>query len=128
AGLAVTMIAHRVDVMTDQLQADHVEKMTDHLVVVKNVHVRIAHIAVVTTDQVPDGQVPDGQVPVDRFAVEMTDHRVVEKTVAIFLPVRKLPHNERPMKFIIAPVVESTARSRCLSPNIRLSVGATTVR
>gem|GEM_PF-5683786 len=93
-----TMIVHRAVVMID------------HLVVEKNVHVRIVQIRAVPTE------------------VAMIAQVAVVMIAAMLRRVRKPPRSERPMKFIIAPVVESTARNRCPPPNTRLSVGAMTGR
>jgi hypothetical protein len=119
----VMMIDPRAVVTIDQVQVD--QALVVHFVNVPIGRRRVVHDEMMidrrevgTTDQVPVAQ-----VPVDRFAVVMIDPVAVGKIVVIFLRVRRLPRNVKPMKFITVPVVASTAKNRCLLLNTQLSAG-----
>jgi hypothetical protein len=113
---------HFVIVMTDQVPAVPVETMIDLRAVVMTDRVRVVQVRV--------DQVPVAQVQVDHFVVVMIVGMIGQVAIAMiavmFQPVLKRQPNARPTKYITAPVVASTAKSRCHSQNTPLSNGATT--
>ncbi len=129
-----TAIVRHAVVTTVQVLVDHIGgATTDPLRVdqLRVVQALVARFVIVTidrraaemTDQVPVGQVPDA-----RFAVGTTDRVEVATIAATDHHVRKPLHSVKPMKSTTAPVVASTAKSRCRSPNTPSSVGETMVR